>query len=216
MFTGVILEVGRLITLRRDGSTARARFSAPQIRQQANLGDSICCNGVCLTVAALYDDSFEADLSAETLRRSTYQFARPGDEINLEPALRPIDRLGGHVVAGHVDGVGAIESLVREGEFWNLVFRFPPELARYIAEKGSIAIDGISLTVTFVEDDRAGAALIPFTVSHTSLRSKSGGGPVNLEADLMARYVERLLRVGQEAYGSGLTVDKLKESGFIP
>lgn len=214
MFTGIIQEVGRIQSITRHGDTARIRIHAPHVSRDAALGDSICSNGVCLTAAAIDNECFEADLSSETMRRSAFASAQAGDAVNLEPSLTPTSRMGGHIVAGHVDGAGSIESLTEEGEFWNLIFRFPPELGRYIAEKGSIAIDGISLTVTFVEESRAGVALVPFTIEHTSLKDKGAGDPVNLEADVIARYVERLISGASQAYGSGLTLDKLRDYGF--
>ncbi|MDP8245141.1 MAG: riboflavin synthase [Candidatus Hinthialibacter antarcticus] len=215
MFTGIIQELGRIESLTPLDSTARIRIHAPLICQDAQLGDSIASNGVCLTAAKIENGSFEADLSSETLNRTTFKDIQTGAIVNLEPALRPTDRMGGHIVSGHVDGVGRIISLTPEGDFWNLIFSFPADLSRYIAEKGSITIDGASLTVTFVEEDRAGVALVPFTIEKTNLSTKREGDRIHLEVDMLARYVERLLANQDKAYGSGLTMDTLKDNGFL-
>lgn len=215
MFTGIIQELGRIQSLTPLDSTARIRIHAPLICHDAQLGDSIACNGVCLTAAKIEDGSFEADLSSETLNRTVLKDIQTGHIVNLEPALRPTDRMGGHIVSGHVDGVGRIISLTPEGEFWNLIFQFPSDLAPYITEKGSIAIDGVSLTLAFVEDNRAGVALVPFTIEKTNLSVKREGDPIHIEVDMLARYVERLLITQDKAYGSGLTMDTLKENGFL-
>ncbi|MBZ0257384.1 riboflavin synthase [bacterium] len=215
MFTGIIQEVGRIASLTPLDSTARIRIEAPKICEDAQLGDSIACNGVCLTASLIEEGCFEADLSSETLQRTTFRDAQSGNIVNLEPALRPIDRMGGHIVSGHVDGVGRILSLAPEGDFWNLIFSFPTELSKYIAEKGSITIDGASLTVTFVEESRAGVALVPFTIEKTNLSAKREGDRVHIEVDMLARYVERLLSNQDKAYGTGLTMDTLKDNGFL-
>lgn len=213
MFTGIIQEVGRLRERVSQGVNARVRVEAPSVCADARAGDSIAVNGVCLTVETIQNNSFFAGLSSETLRRTTLGRLPLNTCLNIEPALRPTDRMGGHIVAGHVDGVGEIAELRPEGDFWNLVFRFPPELGRYIAEKGSIALDGISLTLTFVERDRAGIALAPFSVEHTNLREKRPGDAINLEVDLVARYLERLLHANESPSG-GLTLEKLNHYGY--
>ncbi|MEW6234390.1 MAG: riboflavin synthase [Candidatus Omnitrophota bacterium] len=211
MFTGIVREVGKLAEVVQLGESARLRISAPMTAPESNLGDSICVNGVCLTVAALDEECFWADLSCETLTRTTFANAKAGALLNIEPSLRPTDKMGGHIVAGHVDAVGAIESLSVEGRLW---FRFPNRLAPYIAEKGSICIEGISLTVTEAGEDRAGAALIPHTIQNTNLRAKKPGDPINIEIDILARYIQRLLSMGAVELGSGLTAEKLRQYGF--
>lgn len=215
MFTGIIQEVGRIASLTPHETTARMRIHAPKICRDAQLGDSIACNGVCLTASLIDGEHFEADVSSETLSRTMFKEIQTGDLVNIEPALRPMDRMGGHIVSGHVDGVGNIISLAPEGEFWNLIFSFPADLARYIAEKGSITIDGISLTVTFIEEQRAGVALVPFTIEKTNLSTKREGDRIHLEVDMLARYVERLLIDKDKAYGTGLTMDTLRDNGFL-
>src|SRR5690606_7889604 len=175
MFTGIIQEVGKLLSITQGGKTAQADILAPRICRESRLGDSICTNGVCLTISRMTDTTFRADLSSETLQRSTFRDAQTGDALNLEPALRPIDRLGGHIVSGHVDGVGSILSLLEQGEFWDLVIEFPEALAPYIAEKGSLCVDGISLTLSRLEQNRASFALVPFTLENTNLRFRKPG-----------------------------------------
>ena len=215
MFTGIIQEVGILSNLLRQGSSAQVIITAPRISADAALGDSLCVNGTCLTVARRDGERFTADLSSETLQRTTFAFARAGDLVNVEPALRPMDRLGGHIVSGHVDDIGYIEEIRGEGEFWRLNVRFPARLAPYIAEKGSLAVEGVSLTVASVAGDTAGFAVIPFTLQNTNLRAKRTGDAVNLEVDLLARYVERLLSTGTAASGGGLSVGKLRKYGYL-
>ncbi len=214
MFTGIVREVGTFVNIVTQGQSARVTVRAPQICVDAELGDSICTNGVCLTASELSADSFIADVSSETLNRTALSTLQPGDPLNLEPALRPSDRLGGHIVSGHVDGVGTIETIAGEGEFWRVIVRFPRELERYIAVKGSLTVDGISLTVADLDGDRAGFALIPHTIQNTNLRIKRPGSTVNLEVDVLARYLERLLLAGPEERGSGLTAEKLQQYGY--
>ncbi|MBN2329008.1 MAG: riboflavin synthase [Candidatus Omnitrophica bacterium] len=214
MFTGIIREVGRLIDVVHQGRAARLRIEAPLTCPESAPGDSICVNGVCLTATAIHAEQFSADVSSETLQRTTFAAARPGDALNIEPALRPTDRLGGHIVSGHVDGVGGVEAIEEEGDFWRVAIRFPKDLSPFIAEKGSLCVDGISLTVAATTGECASFAVVPFTLQQTNLRSKSAGDPVNLEIDILARYVERLLSAGLPSHGSGLTVDTLRKYGF--
>lgn len=215
MFTGIIQDVGVLESIQRTAKTARVQIYSPVISQEAQLGDSICTNGVCLTVSQKSDRHFWADLSGETLSRSTFANMQPKTELNLEQSLRPMDRMGGHIVGGHVDAIGTIASLEELGEFWNLEVLFPESVARFIAEKGSLSIDGISLTVTHVDDEKAGFAIVPFTIHHTNLRSLKPGDAVNLEVDMLARYVDRLLSFSDQPSEKGLSQQKLKEFGFL-
>lgn len=212
MFTGIVTELGQIKQLQSMGSTARMWIAAPKTCADAQTGDSICVNGVCLTAETIDGDVFQAGLSSETLARTTFETQGAGTNVNIEPALRPQDRLGGHIVAGHVDGVGQIVSLNAEGEFWNLVFSFPESLAPYMAEKGSVAIDGISLTLTFVRDSQAGVAVVPFTYEQTILHTRTAGDAIHLEADVIARYVERMLHYGKAK--PGLTMETLKQYGY--
>jgi len=211
MFTGIVREVGTLAEIVFQGDSAKLRISAPLTAPDSALGDSLCVNGVCLTISAMKEECFWADLSGETLARSTFSKAKVGALLNIEPSLRPTDKMGGHIVTGHVDAVGAIESFSMEGRLW---FRFPNRLAPFIAEKGSICIDGISLTVTEAGEDRAGAALIPHTIQNTNPHSKKPGDPINIEIDILARYVQRLLSMSAVNLGSELTAEKLRQYGF--
>lgn len=193
MFTGLVEEVGR-VTERLDRSDgARLRVSAPMVTGDARPGDSIAVNGACLTVVDVADGTFSVDVIGETLRRSGLGGLAAGDRVNLERAMPAGERLGGHLVQGHVDGTGTIVS--REpAEHWDLVrFALPPRLARYVVEKGSIAVDGVSLTVVEAGPDWFTVGLIPTTLELTTLAGKQPGEGVNLEVDVLAKYVERLL-----------------------
>ena len=209
MFTGIVEEFGRVVRLETNEDCARLTVEAPTVTQDASLGDSISVNGCCLTVAAMHGSTFTADLMAETLTRTTLGSQAPGDPVNFERALRATDRLGGHIVQGHVDATA--EVLDRShGEHWDLLrVGLPWEIARYVAVKGSVALDGVSLTVVDVVDDAsptpgAGASLsvglIPETLRRTTLGTRRPGERVNLEVDVMAKYAERLLgaRLGKE------------------
>jgi len=195
MFTGIIREVGSLLT-RRDAGDTYLRIGCKRAPETIETGASIACNGVCLTVIAAGADGgqnwFEVAASAETKAKTTLGAWQPGQRINLEPALRLGDELGGHIVSGHVDGVGEITAVRPEGDSHRLTIRVPPLLARFIASKGSIAVDGISLTVNEVAPDSFGVNIIPHTWSVTSLAGAKPGTQVNLEIDLLARYVARL------------------------
>ena len=220
MFTGIVEELGRVVRLETVEDCARLTVEAPTVTQDASLGDSISVNGCCLTVAAMHGSTFTADLMAETLTRTTLGSQAPGDPVNLERALRATDRLGGHIVQGHVDATA--EVLDRShGEHWDLLrVGLPQEIARYVAIKGSVALDGVSLTVVDVEDAQhnapdasptpgAGASLsvglIPETLRRTTLGTRRPGERVNLEVDVMAKYAERLLgaRLGEEDRQAG-------------
>jgi riboflavin synthase len=191
MFTGIIQAVGRIHEYEARGHDARMVIAAGDIDlSDVSTGDSIAVNGVCLTAIALTPSTFTVDVSAETLR-CTEGFV-PGAEVNLEKAMRPIDRLGGHIVSGHVDGVGTVAHFTPIGESHLLEVEAPAHLARYVAAKGSITIQGVSLTVNRVEGARFSINLIPHTLAMTTLRHLQPGSRVNLEIDMVARYVERL------------------------
>ncbi|MBO3087172.1 riboflavin synthase [Cellulomonas dongxiuzhuiae] len=197
MFTGIVEEMGTVVALvPGDGAEAdaRLRVRGPLVTSDASLGDSIAVSGVCLTVAELPGDgSFVADVMPETLRRSALGDLAEGDPVNLERALAVGGRYGGHVVQGHVDGVGVVRSR-RPGPRWDEVeIGLDPALARYVAEKGSITVQGVSLTVTHVGDDSFGVSLIPTTLQVTTLGALAPGAPVNIEVDVLAKYTERLL-----------------------
>lgn len=194
MFTGIIEGVGRLATIDIRGGDARLSIEAGSLPfDDVRLGESIAVNGVCLTVVAFNAKYFEADASNETLSLTTLGLLKPGALVNLERAMRPSDRLGGHLVSGHVDGVGKVLGITPDARAQRWRFAAPQALLRYIAKKGSICVDGVSLTVNEVDDEGFEVALIPHTVVHTAFAQAAIGDAVNLEIDLVARYVERLL-----------------------
>lgn len=232
MFTGIIEYVGQIEALDRAerGGSLWVNFAgAADIGGELRLGDSIAVNGCCLTVVDVSAERFAADLSGETLRRTALGEKKPGDPVNLErplalsaagEALAPNSRLGGHFVQGHVDGAGRVTRLEPEGDNWWLSVSVPDDLRRYVAEKGSIAIDGISLTVARWENGVADFALVPFTYAHTNVHALAPNDAVNIECDILAKYVESLLAEGsilnprKTPAASRLTVDKLVEEGF--
>jgi riboflavin synthase len=194
MFTGIIEGVGRIAALEPRGGDVRLRVAVGTLPFDAvQLGESIAVNGVCLTVIDFDAGSFAADASNETLALTTLGKLAIGAQVNLERAMRPTDRLGGHLVSGHVDGIGRVLAVVEDARAQRWRFAAPASLLKYIAKKGSICVDGVSLTVNAVDGEGFEVALIPHTVSHTAFAHTRVGDPVNLEIDLVARYVERLL-----------------------
>jgi len=196
MFTGIIEELGKVRSVETRGQNARILIDATTVTQGTNNGDSIAVNGVCLTALDVRSDSFAADVSHETLIRSTIGSLRSGVNVNLERAVTPATRLGGHIVQGHVDGRGEFVSLEDLGESWTLRFLYPQELGRYLVFKGSIAVEGISLTIAALTESYFEVAIIPKTWAVTNLSQLKPGNPVNLEVDVIAKYVERLLAAG--------------------
>lgn len=213
MFTGIIEELGviRRITSARAG--ARLEVSAHTVLSDTKLGDSIAVNGVCLTVVAQGADWFAADVSAETLRRTSLKQAAAGTRVNLERAMAANGRFGGHIVQGHVDGTGEFQEARPSGDGWVLRIGFPPELARYIVEKGSITVDGISLTVAALGETWFEIAVIPHTWKVTNLSTLARAATVNLEVDIIAKYVERMMAHFAEPK-SKLTLETLSELGY--
>ena len=201
MFTGLIASLGTVERLAEGSTSCRLTVRAPQLLSGVKIGDSIAVNGVCLTVVHLRGDTFTADVMPETVRRTTLHLLQPGDRVNLEKALRPTDGLDGHIVQGHVEGVGTIQQIISEGNARVYRIQAPGELLRYIVEKGSIAVDGISLTVTETDDSGFGVSLIPHTAKMTTLGYKSAGDAVNLETDILARYVEKMLGMDKKWNG---------------
>ncbi len=194
MFTGIIEGVGRIAALEPVGGDVRLRVAVGSLPfADVRLGESIAVNGVCLTVIDFDDASFQADASTETLALTTLGGLAPGALVNLERAMRPTDRLGGHLVSGHVDGVGRVLSVHDDARAQRWRFSAPAALLRYVAKKGSICVDGVSLTVNEVDGEGFEVALVPHTVAHTAFAQAKAGDAVNLEIDLVARYVERLL-----------------------
>jgi riboflavin synthase len=193
MFTGIIEELGSVASLESDESGARIRVSAHVVTSDIKDGDSISVNGVCLTALDVSLDGFAADVSQETLDRSTLGSLKEGSRVNLERAVTPMTRLGGHIVQGHVDGRGEFISAEQNGDFYTVRIGFPPELARYFVYKGSVAVEGISLTIAALEDTHFDIAVIPKTWDLTNFSTLSPGDSVNLEADIFAKYVERMM-----------------------
>ncbi|HXZ12634.1 MAG TPA: riboflavin synthase [Candidatus Sulfotelmatobacter sp.] len=217
MFTGIIEHAGKIDSLERSAEGGRLRISlagADAIAANIKTGDSISVNGCCLTVVEFDKNFFAADLSGETLRRTAFGEKKSGDPVNLERPLAAGARLGGHFVQGHVDGVGRVTRLVPEGDNWWLSVRVPENLRRYVAEKGSIAIDGISLTVARWQEGVADIAIIPFTYSNTNVRAMAVNDGVNIETDILAKYVESLMQAHQSPAASRFTVRELIEEGF--
>ena len=193
MFTGIVEELGSVQAVTDLGDAARLSITGPTVTSDARPGDSIAVNGVCLTVVDIIDGAFTADVMLETLRRSSLGAVVPGSPVNLERAARVDSRLGGHIMQGHVDGVATVLA-VEPTENWTTVsFALPAGLARYVVEKGSIAVDGVSLTVVHVDDESFSVSLIPTTLAHTTLGTRRPGDVVNIEVDVIAKYVERLL-----------------------
>jgi len=193
MFTGLIEAVGEVTELRDTDGFRQIRIRVPRFVSDLRAGDSVSTSGVCITARELLQDGFVADLSHQTLERTTLGGLEPGSPVNLERAMRADARLGGHIVLGHVDGVGEILSFEKDGDDWNLRVGYPPADRARVIPRGSIALDGISLTIASLTDRSFSAAIIPFTLEHTTLGRAEVGDMVNLEFDVLAKYVERLL-----------------------
>ncbi len=214
MFTGIIEHLGFVKSLESGVEGGRLTVRAAGVAPFLAVSNSIAANGCCLTVAALNDDTFSADLSGETLRRTSFGELKSGAIVNLERPLTAGKEFGGHFVQGHVDGIGRVAHLRPEGENWWLAVRVPDDIGRYIAMKGSIAVDGVSLTVAAWRDGIAEMAVIPFTYAHTNLRDRAAGDAVNLECDILAKYVERFLDARHEPAGSRVSMERLIREGF--
>jgi riboflavin synthase alpha subunit len=192
VFTGIVRERGRVVAAERNGSGLRLRVEAPETAATAVPGDSVAVDGCCLTVTSAADGELAFDAVPETIARTNLGRLGPGADVNLEPALRAGEPLGGHFVQGHVDGTARVERLEPEGEGSRLTLELPPGLLRYCVEKGSIAVDGVSLTIAALRDDGIELALVPFTLEHTTLGAAAPGDELNVEVDLLAKYAERL------------------------
>jgi riboflavin synthase len=213
MFTGIIEELGAVEALETRPSGARLKVRCAAVLADMSIGASIAVNGVCLTAVDRRPDSFSADLAPETLRRSNLGDLRAGSRVNLERPLSPSGRLDGHIVQGHVDGTGEFLSLEALGDDnWWLRIRVPAELDPFLVYKGSIAIDGISLTIAALEGDALSVTIIPHTYRNTTLATYRPGARVNIECDILAKHVEKLLR--KLDVKSGLTINKLQEQGY--
>ena len=217
MFTGIVEEKGSVRYMQLTGESGVLAVKAKKVLERTKIGDSIAVNGVCLTVTSLQPDGFTADVMAETIRRSSLGSCKVGSQVNLERAMAADGRFGGHIVSGHIDGTGVIRSLVREENAIWVSIGTSPQILHLIVEKGSICIDGISLTVAKVEEEGFQVSVIPHTGEETTLLEKVPGDPVNLENDVIGKYVERLLGLGkseEEKKESGITMEFLQEFGF--
>lgn len=217
MFTGLIETVGSVRTLKRVGGGGRLSIAASLSARELQLGESIAVNGACLTVVEFGEGYFVADVSPETLERTTLTTLAPRSKVNLERALRLGDRLGGHLVSGHIDAVAEVVERRQDANAIRFTFRLPNEFLSYLVEKGSVAIDGISLTVNQVGTEVFSVAIIPHTLEQTTLADLQTGGRVNVEVDILAKYVERLLgtRVTPPPKRSGVDLDLLAKHGFV-
>lgn len=212
MFTGIIEEIGTVRRIEHGAKGARLTIQAKTVLEDTRIGDSIATNGVCLTVVSMTGDSFSADVMAESLRRSSLGTLQGGSSVNLERAMAANGRFGGHIVSGHIDGTGTIASQKREDNAVWVKVKTPAPLLRYIVEKGSIAIDGVSLTVAAVTDTDFSVSIIPHTGAQTILLGKKPGDPVNLECDVIGKYVEKLTAPHKTG---GISTNFLAENGFL-
>ena len=217
MFTGIVEEVGTVERIQRGTCSAVFHLRAQTVLEDLKLGDSVAVNGVCLTVTALRSGGFSADVMHETLDRSALSDLRPGSAVNLGRAMAANGRFGGHIVAGHVDGTGRITQLRRDGNAQWYTVQADQKVLRYVVEKGSIAIDGISLTVAQVGQDWFSVSVIPHTASATVLGQRRAGDRVNLECDIIGKYVEKLLRPARDRppEGEGITLEFLAQNGIL-
>ena len=217
MFTGLVAELGTVQRLARQGNSYHLTVGAKKVLENLKIGDSVAVNGACLTVVRMDDSGFTADVMPETVRLTNIGSLQPGSKVNLERTLRLCDGLDGHIVSGHVEGLGTIYEQRPEGIAVVVTISTPPELLKYIIKKGSIAIDGISLTVTEVTDTSFSVSLIPHTAKETTLGLKKVGDSVNLETDILGKYVERMLTWHQKQEGKTDTLDMnmLLENGFV-
>ncbi|MHC1682000.1 MAG: riboflavin synthase [Clostridiaceae bacterium] len=217
MFTGLVEEIGVVKGISKGTKGGKITIKAKKVLEDAKLGDSICTNGVCLTVTEFSGDSFAVDVMAETMRRSNLSKIKIGDTVNLERALRADGRLGGHIVSGHIDGTGEIVDYEKEDNAVWITIKADSSILRYIVQKGSIAIDGVSLTVAHVDDEIFKVSIIPHTGEETTLLNKSQGAEVNLECDVIGKYVEKLLNLGGkvEDKKSSINEDFLRLNGFM-
>ena len=215
MFTGLVAELGTVVVLKPLNQSYNITVKANKVLNNLKIGDSVAVNGACLTVVKISGSDFTADVMPETVKLTNLRHLKSGDKVNLERTLRLCDGLDGHIVSGHVEGVGVIASKKAEGIAEVVTIKTPPELLKYIIKKGSIAIDGISLTVTEVTATSFSVSLIPHTAAETTLGFKKPGDEVNLETDIIGKYVEHLLNFKAPDHKQGLSKAKLFENGFI-
>ncbi len=214
MFTGIVEEVGIVKNIISGGSSSYIEIEAKKVLEDVHTGDSIAVNGVCLTVTQFTRTTFRADVMNETLSRSSLGSLKNGSPVDLERAMAAGGRFGGHIVSGHIDGTGTIAEIKNDGIAHWYTISAPPAIMRYIVEKGSIAIDGISLTVAKVTDSSFSVSIIPHTAAQTVLSHKKPGDIVNLENDIIGKYVEKLMKPAEDGKSSGITMDFLARNGF--
>lgn len=215
MFTGIVEETGKIKKVLSSGASGEIEIEAEKVLENTHIGDSIAVNGVCLTVTGLYEKGFKADVMPETLRRSNLGSLKKGQQVNLERAMAADGRFGGHIVSGHIDATGVIESVnAEENAVWVRI-KTEDSILRLIVEKGSVAIDGISLTVARLHNDSFEVSVIPHTGKETTLLGKKTGDVVNLENDIVGKYVERLLNYTGKENGSRVTMEFLADNGFL-
>jgi len=216
MFTGIVEEIGKIEGIIKSEKSASITIKAHKVLEDVKLGDSICTNGVCLTVTAFSSEKFTVDVMAETMRRSNLSSISPGAYVNLERALRAGDRLGGHMVSGHIDGTGTIKAFDEEDNAVWLTIEASSEILKYIVQKGSIAIDGVSLTVAYIDDKVFKVSIIPHTKDATTLIKKKIGDIVNLECDMIGKYIEKFLLVNQQQPAKKtIDLNFLSDNGFV-
>jgi riboflavin synthase len=215
MFTGIIEHLGTISRLEINSGGGKLMVHAPSLASKLEISASVAVNGCCLTVVHREDENFSADLSSETLAKASFALLKTGARVNLEQPLTAGKEFGGHFVLGHVDGTGRVVHLTAEGDSWRYAIQIPAELERYIVSKGSITIDGVSLTVASWRNHIAEIAVIPYTWQHTNIRDRVSGDPVNLEADILGKYIERYLVQRESATaGNALRVEDLIRQGF--
>ena len=223
MFTGIVEEKGKIKSIQQGSKSIRLTIGADIVLKGLKIGESVAVSGVCLTVTDIYSDSFASDVMPETLRKTAFSNLKIGDIVNLERAMRADGRFGGHMVAGHIDGTGTIVDIKREDNAVWVKIKASPDILKYVIDKGSIAIDGISLTVAEIEKDYLSVSLIPLTIKETSLLKKNIGDAVNLECDLVGKYIYKFLNTGKESSlalasssesSSKIDIDFLKKHGF--
>ena len=215
MFTGVIEETGKIVSIENLSSGISIGVSCKKVLEDSKIGDSISVNGVCTTVVRLDSGLFKADISSETLNKTTFSHLKIGQSVNLERALTPNSRIGGHFVLGHVDCTGSVVSLKKLEDFCEIKIRMPHEFLKYVVYKGSIAVDGISLTISDTDGDVFKVAVIPHSFENTNLKTIKTGDSVNIETDILGRYVEKMLMLGDNSVENRINSEFLKENGFM-
>ncbi|BFN03850.1 riboflavin synthase [Clostridium tetani] len=216
MFTGIVEELGSIENIEKKGNAYSIKIKAKKVLEDVNLGDSICTNGVCLTVTNFSKDSFTVDVMPETIRQSNLKNIKKGSLVNLERALKATGRLGGHIVSGHIDGEGIIKEYKKEGNAWWISVEPEKGLLKYVIERGSIALDGVSLTVAYVDEKLFKVSVIPHTSEKTTLLKKGVGDILNIECDLIGKYVEKILNFkNHKEEQSKIDMDFLKNNGFV-